>query len=365
MKQKLRYKIFLYTTNMFFYCIFLCLPTIATENKSVTNTYLDRDNVKKFITKLHYDNNIPIEKIESIVKQAKKSDKALELISKPIESNIDLNSYKNIFITNKMLSKGIAFWNKNEAILMHFEEKMGIPPAIIVSLLGVESRFGENSGGFKVLDVLATLSFDFPRREKFFQKELEHFLIFLCKQNASPDDFTGSYAGAMGMPQFMPSSYKYYAISYNSANTPDIWHKDHDSIASIANYMHKNGWKKNGMVATKIIISGSKSEEICHNKNNLKYTVRHLRKNGCCISKEIAETEAVLPMMHKGETSDDFWIGFHNFGVITKYNRSQIYALTVHLLAEALEKQRSLIPQTPNQLNDSVALILDKTVLHK
>jgi membrane-bound lytic murein transglycosylase B len=341
MKQKLRNKIFLYTSNIFFYCTFLCLYAVATENECTT--YLDRDNVKKFITKLHYDNNIPIEKIEAIIKQAKKSDKALKLISKPIESTIDLHSYKNIFITDKMLSKGIAFWNKNETILMHFKEKMGIPPAIIVSLLGVESRFGENSGGFKVLDVLATLSFDFPRREKFFQKELEHFLIFLCKQNASPDDFTGSYAGAMGMPQFMPSSYKYYAMSYNSTGNPDIWRKDHDSIASVANYMHKNGWKKNGMVATKIITNGSNSEEICNNKNNLKYTVKHLRKNGWLISKEIAENEAVLPMTHKGETSDDFWIGFHNFGVITKYNRSQIYALTVHLLAEELEKQRSLI----------------------
>jgi membrane-bound lytic murein transglycosylase B len=348
MKQKLRYKIFLYTTNVFFYCTFLCLSAVAIENKCAT-TYIDRDNVKKFIIKLHYDNNIPIERIESIVKQAKKSDKALSLISKPIESTIDLHSYKNIFITDKMLSKGVAFWNKNKAILMHFEEKMGIPPAIVVSLLGVESRFGENSGDFKVLDVLATLSFDFPRREKFFQKELEHFLIFLCKQNADPDDFTGSYAGAMGMPQFMPSSYKYYAMSYNSVDSPDIWRKDHDSIASVANYLYKNGWKKNGLVATKIIISGSRNEEICNNKNSQKYTVKHLRKNGCLIGKEIAENETVLPMTHKGKTGDDFWIGFHNFGVITKYNRSQIYALTVHLLAEELEKQHSLISQiNPN-----------------
>ncbi len=299
--------------------------------------YVHRPEVQEFIDELVSSEAFSRESLEAILGQAKKSERALELISRPAEGHLEWKDYRKIFITPERIEKGVVFWQENAEALSRAEKKYGVPARIIVAIIGVETYYGRQTGGFKVLDTLTTLGFDFPRREAFFRKELKNFLILVREQKLDATELTGSYAGAMGIPQFMPSSYRAYAVDATSDQQANIWKTNEDAIASVANYLKLHKWKEGRPVAVVAKVSGTKYEKVL--STGLKPDKKYLQveKSGWKPVTPVPTGATVLPMKMKGGNGPEYWLGMDNFYVITRYNRSSMYALAVHQLAKAVK----------------------------
>ncbi|MFK0569682.1 lytic murein transglycosylase B [Endozoicomonas sp.] len=319
---------------------------VAQENSG--GNYLGRQDVDAFIDELVSENSFSREELEQIIGQAERSDRALALISRPAEGTLEWKDYRKIFMTPERVSKGVSFWAENAETLVRVEKELGVPANIIVAIIGVETYYGRQTGGFKVLDALTTLGFDFPRRGKFFRKELKNLLILAREQNLNINELTGSYAGAMGIPQFMPSSYRAYAVDYTGDQQANIWQSNEDAIASVANYLQRHGWKYGKGVAVKAQVSGVKHDKVLSAGLQPDKKLSLVRKAGWSVPGEIPKSSTVLAMKHEGGAGSEYWLGLHNFYVITRYNRSQMYALAVHQLAGEVKASynRSLAEQS-------------------
>ncbi len=245
--------------------------------------------------------------------------------------------YRAAFVNAKRVKLGVAFWAKYEKTLQRAEQEYGVPAEIIVAIIGVETIYGQNAGTFRTLDALTTLAFDYPRRAPFFRAELENYLLLARDQDFNLLGVKSSYAGALGIPQFMPSSYRNYAVDYNGNGKIDLLHEDMDAIGSVANYMKGYGWLANQPVAS----LANFNVEVC--VSDLK-TPRSMAEWA---------TLGIVPQLANGNypaarISDftlgeekEFWLVFNNFEVITKYNNSDFYAMSVWQLAEAIKAARA------------------------
>ncbi|WBA82760.1 lytic murein transglycosylase B [Endozoicomonas sp. GU-1] len=308
---------------------------LAQENHD--SDYLGRQDVDAFIDELVTEHRFSRTELEDILAGAERSERALELISRPAEGTLEWKDYRKIFITPERIAKGVSFWEENAETLARVEQELGVPANIIVAIIGVETYYGRQTGGFKVLDALTTLGFDFPRRGEFFRKELKNFLLLAREQNLDVDELTGSYAGAMGIPQFMPSSYRAYAVDYTGDQQANIWLSDEDAIASVANYLQKHGWKYGSGVAVQAKVSGVKHEQIVSSGLKPDKKLSLVQKAGWAVPKMVPKSSKVLAMKHEGSAGAEYWVGLHNFYVITRYNRSQMYALAVYQLSREVK----------------------------
>lgn len=309
-----------------------------TENQ---HSYINRENVEDFLDSLENEYNVPRSEARKILAQAQRSDRSLALISKPAERVLEWKDYQKIFVNPQRINEGVKFWKKNARILANVERQIGVPASIIVAIIGVETYYGRQTGGFKVLDALATLGFEYPERSEFFLKELKHFMALVYEQKLDPSELTGSYAGAMGIPQFMPSSYRAYAIDYDGDKKVDIWKNEADAIASVASYFKLHGWKKGEEVVLPAQPTKAIPPEMIPDSLELEGTVKQMKAVGLEVSKALPETTKVLLMDHQGVSGTEYWLGLHNFTVISRYNRSQMYSLAVYQLSKALEKGMS------------------------
>jgi membrane-bound lytic murein transglycosylase B len=239
-----------------------------------------------------------------------------------------------LFLTEKNIAAGVAFWKAHADTLERAEKKFGVPPEIIVATLGVETRYGTNKGSYRVIDALATLAFEYPRRSKYFTAELTSFLLLTDAQKLSPLEVTGSYAGAIGLPQFMPSSYLNYAVDFSDDGHSDLVNSVDDAIGSIASYYKVHGWQPGKPVswgAGKVSAAASK---LVTGKRKTNNSVGGLRKAGVVIDGKIdASTPAALVSL-EGKNGPEYRVAFDNFFVITRYNTSKLYATAVQLLGE-------------------------------
>lgn len=268
-------------------------------------------------------------------------------ITKPYEKK-PWNIYEKLFLQEKRVQEGVRFFMQHRAILDSAEKKYGVPAPIIVAILGVETYYGVEQGKYRVLDALSTLSFDYPPRAPFFRKELTEFLL-LCRQlDLDPTTVQGSYAGAIGQPQFMPSSYRHYAIDASgdlasmSSNIglSDLRGNPHDAIYSVANYLKKNGWRADEPIATPAKIEGNAYQQLNSAAKTPVYTMEELKAHGVTplyYPPVIPEKPVGLVKL---ETTGmpEYWIGFNDFYVITRYNTSQQYAMAVFLLAAEIQR---------------------------
>ncbi len=310
----------------------------ALAQESHDSDYLGRQDVDAFIDELVAENIFSRKELEDILAKAERSERALELISRPAEGTLEWKDYRKIFITPERIAKGVNFWEENAETLARIEKELGVPANIIVAIIGVETYYGRQTGGFKVLDALTTLGFDFPRRGAFFRKELKNFLILAREQNLDVDELTGSYAGAMGIPQFMPSSYRAYAVDYTGDQQANIWRSDEDAIASVANYLQKHGWKYGSGIALQARVSGIKHDQVVSSGLKPDKKLSLVQKAGWSVPKMLPRSSKVLAMRHEGSAGAEYWVGLHNFYVITRYNRSQMYALAVYQLAREVKE---------------------------
>ena len=234
--------------------------------------------------------------------------------------------YRKIFMTDKRVSDGVAFWEKHQDVINKVSEQSGVDPEYIIAIIGVETFYGRIMGNHKVLDALYTLAFDYPKRSPFFTKELEHFLLLANEQHVNALEAKGSYAGAMGFGQFMPSSYRSYAVDFEKDEKIDLLNNPQDAIASVANYLARHGWEKGQTVVTQI----EKAETIDTKNNQLK---PHLKT-----SEGVDYTQLALKT---SEENTEYWQGFKNFYVISRYNHSHLYVMAVHQVAQAIKLAKS------------------------
>lgn len=252
----------------------------------------------------------------------------IEAISRPSTAT-PWPEYRAAFVNEKRIKAGVLFWNKYRKTLRRAEQKYGVPQEIIVSLIGVETLYGENAGHFRIIDALTTLAFDYPRRADFFRDELENYLLLACEQQFDLLSVRGSYAGAMGIPQFMPSSYRKYAVDFNGNHRIDLLNEPVDAIGSIGNYLHEYGWIKGGLIAVRAKIDGEVPDD------RTSRSLNDWAQAGVTV-KVRGKADARL-LDFTVENGKEYWLGFNNFDVITRYNHSDFYAMSVFELAEALK----------------------------
>lgn len=304
---------------------------------------IDRPDISAFIDSMVSEHDFDRPDLRAVLQSATTQESILELIARPAEKTKSWGEYRVIFLTDERIKAGAAFWRENRETLERISLETGVPIEILVGIIGVETYFGRITGGHRVLDALVTLAFDYPPRAKFFRRELEEFLLLVREEDMPPTDAVGSYAGAMGRPQFMPSSYRAYAVDSTGDGRRDIWNDWADVAGSVANYFVAHGWTTGEEITTRATLGDSWRGPVPENQLKPQDTIGSLSERGVkFVSSLPANSEAQLLTL-EGSNGAEHWVGFHNFFVITRYNRSVMYALAVHQLGQeiALEMRRA------------------------
>jgi len=302
--------------------------------------------LQSFITDMSNKHKFDQDYLIKLFEQTKKHQSILDAISRPAEGK-PWYDYRPIFVTNKRIKGGVNFYEDNTSILTTAFKKYGVPPEIIVSIIGVETRYGGNTGSYPVIDSLSTLAFAYPPRSKFFKSELEHFLIMTRDEKINPLEQTGSYAGAMGMPQFMPSSYREYAVDFDGDGIRNLWTNNHDVIGSVSNYFVRHGWKKNQPIATKVKVYGNRYTELLTKSLKPKWTQKDLLLHGVALPEGLPKDIKGTFMSFETKDGPEYWVGWNNFYVITRYNHSMLYAMSVYQLSEYIRDTEQAIKFLP------------------
>ncbi|MFT5955876.1 MAG: membrane-bound lytic murein transglycosylase B [Cyclobacteriaceae bacterium] len=298
---------------------------------------IDKDKEARFIDRHAAIYGTSPSELSQVLSSAQYQPDIIEKISKPAEFTMTWDRYRNIFIKEDRISAGVEFWKEYEAVLVKTSFETGVPTEIILGILGVETFFGQRKGSYKVLDALYTLSFGYPKREQFFQSELDEFLRLIKEENLNSDEVLGSYAGAIGYCQFMPSSYRAYAKSYDEGGTRDLVNSPEDAIASIANYLKVHRWKQGEPIVSAVEAQTSSKYP---GKQSLKpsKSLADYESMGFKTSNSDGYERTTKGTLQK--LDEEYWMGFQNFYVITRYNHSAYYALAVVQLAEAIKTAR-------------------------
>lgn len=317
------------------FCFLLCPGGLYAQPSPDMNFF-----IQKMVTQ-HAFNEA---EVTQLLNNAVIKDNILQTISKPAENVLPWFKYKNIFLSKQRIDEGLQFWKDNQAILEKAQRLYGVPPEIIVSIIGVETFYGKQKGSHRVLDALVTLAFNYPPRSAFFSSELEAFLLMTREENLDPTKIVGSYAGAMGMPQFIASSYRRFAVDFSRKGKRDLINNTEDAIGSVANYFAQSGWKPQEPVIFPVTHAGPENYIATletHRRNpELKYTLGALTQRGIQLASMAAHLSPETPVavIALEETQGPtYWLGLNNFYVITRYNHSNHYAMAVYELSQKIK----------------------------
>lgn len=299
----------------------------------------ERDNVRAFVASLSEKHGFSQDYLRGLLSQGEIQPKILEAISRPAEKTKPWHEYRAIFITPERIEAGRRFKAEQAERLGAIAELTGVPAEIMAAIVGVETYFGRITGNYRVLDSLATLAFDYPPRSQFFTGELEQLFLLARDEQLDLAGIKGSYAGAMGPPQFIPSSYRAYAVDGDGDGRRDLLNNWDDILASVANYFVRHGWQSGQPVAARGIPTGSGPAPRSDNQLAIDATLRSLRAQGISVELPLADDTPAALFELEGETQTEYWVGFKNLYVITRYNRSVMYALAVFELSEALRPE--------------------------
>lgn len=319
-----------------FFLLILCAMTHA------DNTLLHRKEVQNFINQMVAHDHYNRTELEAAIKNAQFQPQIIESMDKPYEKK-NWDVYKALFITPQRVQAGIEFWQANADTLARAERQYGVPAEMIVAILGIETQYGKRQGEYRVLDALTTLAFYYPKRSSYFTKELREYFLLCRERRVSPTQYIGSYAGAIGQPQFMPSSYRHFAVDFAGSGRRDLVNDNKDVIGSVANYFREHGWTPNQYVAQPARLIGSHHAHLAVNSKRADYSYNKLVTSGVVPQPVISRhpSEAGLIELTTANGSE-YWLAYPNFYVITRYNSSPQYALAAYLLAQQLREQRKL-----------------------
>ena len=301
---------------------------------------LTKPEVREFIQDMVKKDHFSESQVTQIIRQAKMQPIIIEKMNMPYEGK-PWDVYQQLFLTSNRINEGVQFWKKHEGVLNFAEKKYGVPANIIVGILGVETTYGRQQGSFRVLDALTTLAFYFPKRAPYFLYELRQYLIMCRDYHLEPTAQIGSYAGAMGQGQFMPSSYRRWAVSYKGNAAPDIVNNSDDAIVSVANYLNQHGWHKGEKIAQKAIAQTSNCTNLQVNAKKALYSPSELSRCGYKPEQMTwnSPKKAGLIELMMTKQPNEYWIGYPNFYVILTYNSSPLYGLAVYLLGKSIYSQ--------------------------
>ncbi len=301
---------------------------------------INQDLVDDFARNFSYQNQIHIDEVTAILERAEYQSSIIDKMNRPAEK-MSWHKYRNIFMTEERIKAGLGFWNEYEAILTQVSQDYRVDPEIIVGIIGVESYFGQRKGSYKILDALYTLSFGYPKRSRFFKSELATFLLLAKDENLDVFSIKGSYAGAMGYVQFMPSSYEAYARSYEKDGNRDLINSVEDAIASVANYFKEHRWQLGEPVAQLASVEPN-AKPLEKQPLKPKYDISYYENLGYK-SIEIRDNIGLVTLLtFEQKDKEEYWFAHKNFYVITRYNHSPMYALAVFQLAQAIKDRRQV-----------------------
>lgn len=321
-----------------FISILLCL---LISNIVYASNLAQGIDVEKFINEMvdehHFDKN----ELEQLFAQVEIKQSILDAMSRPAEKSKSWHEYRKIFLTKKRIKKGVKFWQENKELLDYAEQVYGVPVEIIVAIIGVETYYGQLQGSYRVMDALSTLAFNYPKRSKFFRSELKHYLLMSQEQKFAPLEKKGSYAGAMGMGQFMPSSFQSYAVDFDGDGKKNIWTNNSDAIGSVANYFERHGWQQGQSVTDKVSLMKKNSitmDDRCKRSCKLKLTIADYKNKGIQADTGLDDATKAILLILKQKKNKEYWLGYNNFYVISRYNHSTLYSMAVYQLSQEIKQ---------------------------
>lgn len=303
-------------------------------SQSIYTDYSSKEETIQFIEYMNEKHGYDKSYLTSVFKNAAYQDKVVRIMNKQPEGTMTWQRYKGIMVNDSRISAGQEFIGRFKQELKRAEKIYGVPAEIIASIIGIETRYGRIKGNIKVIDSLSTLAFDYPRRSKFFKIQLEEFLLLSREENFDPETIKGSIAGAMGYGQFMPDSYRDYAVDFDNDGIRDILNNPVDAIGSVANFLNKKGkWKPNTPVAIKAFAV----KEMQSIKSSFKphMTSIDLEKFGLGANEAIPNNLKFVPISLELEEGYEYWLGFDNYQSISRYNRSKLYVMAVFEIGRA------------------------------
>lgn len=272
-----------------------------------------------------------------IFRAAEKKQSIIDAISRPAEKVLAWHEYQNIFLTERRIKEGLEFMRAHQETLARAERELGVPAEVMAAIIGVETYYGRIAGSYRVIDALSTLAFDYPKRSTFFRKQLVEYLQLAKEQKINPLEPKGSYAGAMGFGQFMPSSYRAYAIDFDGDDFVDIWNNEADAIGSVGHYLKRHGWKTGQPITLPLKKEQFLASEWLTDDLKLSYTIAELPADAAAlVSSSLPSDSLIEPIEMETEVGPQQWLVFNNFYAITRYNHSRMYAMAVTELSEAL-----------------------------
>ncbi len=300
--------------------------------------YASYPAMRAFMVKMNREHGFSMGFLEQTLGTVRRDAEVLAKVGAPAEGQ-PWRAYRPIFLTEERIRGGVDFWSRHQGLLENAARQYGVAPEYVVAIIGVETQYGKNTGKHNVLRALTTLGFDYARRADFYQRELEQFLLLAREEKVQPQLFSGSYAGAMGLGQFIPTSYRSYAVDGDQDRKRDLWNAA-DAIPSVANYFARNGWVRGGGVAVPAYVSGSSYARLAQTSaKKPSRSMAELMSNG--VQPQGALNAAKVSLLKlEGTGVDEYWVGGENFYVITRYNPNVKYAMAVHQLAQAIRQRK-------------------------
>ena len=313
--------------------LFCLIPSVHLAASLEAGDYKGRDDVEAFITRMAQESDYGEAELIALFSQVEKQSHLFDRLNRPAEKALEWYQYRRIFIKEKRIVEGVKFWKKHEALLSEVSLKTGVPTEIIVAIIGVETFYGIYRGKDPVFDSLVTIAFDYPKRARFFLGELEQFLLLVKEQNLDTRRLKGSYAGAMGMPQFISSSYRHYAVDGDGDGRINLFDNIADVTSSVANHFVRHGWRTGETVARPLIAVADNTVSVLEVGIKPRYKWAEVKKHGLTSRFTIDDDRALALVRLQQKNHPEYWAGFENFYVITRYNHSDLYAMAAYQLS--------------------------------
>lgn len=319
-------------------CILFCTG-IAAAGAAERVPYDQRPQAREMIRHLTDEYGLPAARTRALLAKARFQPKILAAMRQPAEKVLPWHAYRKIFLQPTRITGGAEFIRAHMRIFRLAEKRYGVPPEVIAAIIGVETRYGRHVGDNRVLDALATLAFDYPERAAFFSSELEQFLVLCGEEHLNPEAALGSYAGAMGLPQFIASSYRHYAVDFNDNGQRDLWNEPGDIVGSVANFLRMHGWQPDAPIAAAARMPPAAASDLERSKRQTRYAYGELTAAGVSVDRPPAADTPAGVVELEGVDGAEYWLGYRNFFVITSYNHSRLYAMAVYQLSRAIASE--------------------------
>jgi membrane-bound lytic murein transglycosylase B len=313
-------------------------PLITPPTAPVAGSLAKQPQVQAFIQEMVARHHFNSNQLYAVFSHARVQTSIIDAMNRPAEAK-PWYAYREIFLTPRRIQGGVQFWRTYQPALARAERIYGVPAEIIVAIIGMETSYGGNMGKYRVLEALSTLAFAYPRRADYFRKELENYLLLTRAEGIDPVAVKGSYAGAMGLGQFMPGSYLRYAVDFDGDGHRDLWNNPVDAIGSVANYLSKNRWQAGAPITVRAFVEGGQYRELISRKAQPPaHSVLSFRQQGVIPESTVNDSQKAILLELQGSNSSEYWLGFDNFYVITRYNQSPLYAMAVYQLSQTIRE---------------------------